>query len=509
MATIRRFTTAIGVVAATVAGVLVGEGTQVAAARTPTRGDGAATMVAIDDLVRRWLDDNDLPGANVAVTKGSRLVWSKGYGYADVEHGVAMQPFHRVRVGSTSKMITTIAALKLVEQGRVDLDEQVYGDIAALWGSTPGAEPGTVVGGDGALDDASAYAEALVDGVNASHPMFPPAEHADEFPSEEYGVLIEALYEDAIETALERASGVRVRHVLSHTAGFNKSDGNAKSRAETMFGLPLDDVSTAQYHQAILAGPKGNFQADPSTEEHYSNIGFVVAGAVVEEASTEGSYRQYATNHVFGPLGLDDAVPNNVGYGPLDAVPYEAGAALAVDPTVVSRLALAAGGWSLSARDLARVMCATDQQSNNERLLQPASVAQMAADAEPGAPGVNPLGWDSADATAMTKNGFIPGGSSRMSKFLPGEFASTSDEINVAIAVNQSDSVPPTSLLEDVAEIAAGAAAPAGYDLFDPEHRCRKELGLADGSRRPDPKPAKPTNPNVAAAAPTDRRVHG
>ena len=139
-------------------------------------------------------------------------------------------------------------------------------------------------------------------------------------------------------------------------------------------------------------------------------------------------------------------------------------------------------------------MCSTDQTADNLRSLEPASVVEMAADAVASAPGVNPLGWDSSNGTEMTKNGAISGGTSRISKFLPGAFDATDDEINVAVAVNQSGATPPSSLLRNLAQVAADASVPASYDLFDAGHRCRNQLGLTTGEQVPPGKPA-PSGP--------------
>ena len=485
------------IVATTVVGLLGAQGADARAATAPVNGDGASALATVDELVQQYLDDNDMAGATVAITKGSRLVWSKGYGYADPANDVEMQPQHRSKIGSTSKVITAIAAMQLVEDGDIDLDQPVYGsNIAPLWGSEWGTTPGSVVSTDGALEDPSDYASAMIAGVDALGAQFPPAEHLDEIPSLPWALLLQASYEQQIETTLERASNVQVRHVLSHTAGYLNSGSDAKDGAAEHFGVSVDDVTAAQHHQAVLLGTDGApFLSDPGTTEKYSNHGFSVAGLLIEEASAEGSYRDYVEQHLLEPLGLTDVVPNNAELGGLDTVPHSSdGDPLDVDPTVISRLGLSTGGWTASARDLARIMCSTDQTADNLRSLEPASVVEMAADAVASAPGVNPLGWDSSNGTEMTKNGAISGGTSRISKFLPGAFDATVDEINVAVAVNQSGATPPSSLLRNLAQVAADAPVPASYDLFDAGHRCRNQLGLTTGEQVPPGKPA-PSGP--------------
>ncbi len=470
------------------------------AAAVPISGEGARELSQVDAVMREYLAEHDLPGATVAITKGSRLVWTKGYGYADMSTAAPMQPDSRSKIGSTSKVLTAIGALQLVEDGALDLEQHVYGSGAApLWGADPGTTPGVVSVSDGVLEDAGAYFEAMVAGVDMMGETFPPADHLDEWPSLPWALLNQAAYEQDITTVLERASSVRVRHLLSHTAGLRKGGGSdAKDAAEDHFGTDADGLTEAQLHQAALMGMSGGapFILDPGTEWEYSNWGFAFAGQIVGAASDEGDYRQYIEHHLLAPLGLHDVVPNNASISDLDALPHDAdNVPYALDPDSVSRLLLATGGWSASARDLARVLCSIDGTSNHLRGLQPETVELMMSDAEPNAAGLNPFGWDSYSESSgqLTKNGSIDGGSSRISKFLPGAFAPDTDaEINVAVAVNKGDSVPSKDLLQDLAEIAAAADVAADYDLFDPAYACYVDESLGLAVRPLPPSPSSP-----------------
>lgn len=473
----------------------------------PVSGDGASQLAQLDGAVRDYLAENDFPGATVAVTKGSRLVWAKGYGYADTSTGTLMQPETRMKIGSTSKMLTAIGALGLVEDGALDLDQHVYGSGASpLWGSDPGATPGVVSAADGVLEDPHAYFEAMVAGVDALGQYFPPAEHLDELPSLNWALLTQAAYEQEITTTLDRASQVRVKDLLSHTAGFRRGSGDAKQAAAEHFETTEDELTEEQLHHGVLMGMAGGapFVLDPGTEWEYSNVGFAFAGQIVGAASDEGDYRQYIENQLLAPLGLFDVVPNNASISELDALPHDAdNEPLPLDPDSVSRLLLATGGWSASARDLARVMCSIDATSNNLRSLEPSTVEMMMSDAAPDAAGLNPLGWDkySESKRELTKNGDLPGGgSSRISKFLPGAFAQDPDtEINVAVAINRGDSVPSEQLLRDIAELVAQANIPADYDLFDPASACLVEeslpVGAAPPTSTPTADPARDSGP--------------
>ncbi|MGH7566686.1 MAG: serine hydrolase domain-containing protein [Gemmatimonadota bacterium] len=66
-----------------------------------------------------------IPGLSVAVGVGGDVVWSEGFGFADLENRVAVTPLTKFRIGSVSKPVSSIAVGQLVEEGRLDLDATV------------------------------------------------------------------------------------------------------------------------------------------------------------------------------------------------------------------------------------------------------------------------------------------------------------------------------------------------------------------------------------------------
>lgn len=67
----------------------------------------------------------DEPGAAVLVMRDGKRLLRKGYGLADVELGVAIQPEHVFRVASITKQFTAVAILQLVAQGKISLADQI------------------------------------------------------------------------------------------------------------------------------------------------------------------------------------------------------------------------------------------------------------------------------------------------------------------------------------------------------------------------------------------------
>lgn len=75
----------------------------------------------IDERVARFLERSGAPGVSVAIGVDNELCFEKGYGLADVENQVPASPATIFRLASISKMLTGVAALQLVEAGKLDL----------------------------------------------------------------------------------------------------------------------------------------------------------------------------------------------------------------------------------------------------------------------------------------------------------------------------------------------------------------------------------------------------
>ena len=59
-----------------------------------------------DNLIQKFMKRWELKGASFALMKDDRLIYSKGYGYADEEAGIPMDVMHVFRIASVSKLIT-------------------------------------------------------------------------------------------------------------------------------------------------------------------------------------------------------------------------------------------------------------------------------------------------------------------------------------------------------------------------------------------------------------------
>ncbi|ANT54586.1 serine hydrolase domain-containing protein [Mesorhizobium amorphae] len=80
---------------------------------------------SIDAVIEGKLKEFSIPGSAVGIVQDGRLVWAKGYGWADVTRKVPMTPKTIMNIGSVSKTITATAVMQLWERGLVDLDTDV------------------------------------------------------------------------------------------------------------------------------------------------------------------------------------------------------------------------------------------------------------------------------------------------------------------------------------------------------------------------------------------------
>ena len=88
--------------------------------------DDAGFESFMDGLIRAQMDANLIPGLAIAITEGDRIIFLKGYGFADVDNQIPVDPQeHLFRVASVSKPFAWMSLLQLAESGKIDLDEDV------------------------------------------------------------------------------------------------------------------------------------------------------------------------------------------------------------------------------------------------------------------------------------------------------------------------------------------------------------------------------------------------
>src|SRR5262249_37284732 len=99
---------------------------EAATAKPGNVSDAADLEAFFDGVLPVQLESKHIAGAVVAVVVGDKLVFSKGYGYADVDARRPVEPNKTLfRIASISKLFTWTAVMQAFEEGRLDLDADV------------------------------------------------------------------------------------------------------------------------------------------------------------------------------------------------------------------------------------------------------------------------------------------------------------------------------------------------------------------------------------------------
>lgn len=69
------------------------------------------------------MSENEITGLSIALIDDQKVVWQKGFGYADLENKIAATPETVYRAGSIAKVFTSAATMQLAEQGKIDIDQ--------------------------------------------------------------------------------------------------------------------------------------------------------------------------------------------------------------------------------------------------------------------------------------------------------------------------------------------------------------------------------------------------
>ncbi|GAB4374562.1 MAG: hypothetical protein Kow0042_19260 [Calditrichia bacterium] len=331
-------------------------------------------MAGVDSVVLQFRNNWNIPGISVAISKEGRLVYARGFGYADTVAGELVQPWHRFRIASVSKPITSVAILKLLEANQLSLDDFVFGP---------------------------------------------------------QGILNDSIYANIQDTLVQ---AITIRHLLQHTAGWDSQISgdpmfDALHIAFVMGVPPPPDPQTIIRYML-----HHNLNFPPGTQFAYSNFGYCVLGRVIEKLSGL-SYAEYADSVIFKPIGatsfalaknlMPNAAPDEVHYydypgAPLALSVYGTGAHV---PWPYGGFNIEAmdshGGWIASPVDLLRFVLAVDGFASRPDILTPATIHLMRTPST-----VNPyyaLGWIVNNLGNWWHNGSLPGTSALLVRISSGQ----------------------------------------------------------------------------------------
>lgn len=111
-----------------------------AVVRSETGSEKSFTILAqhgisdFDRLLYEFKEKYNIPGVSYAILKmsNSQIVYKTGLGFSDKENLVRTIPSHLFRLGSISKQFTSLCIMKLIEEGKIDVESRVFGPAGIL-----------------------------------------------------------------------------------------------------------------------------------------------------------------------------------------------------------------------------------------------------------------------------------------------------------------------------------------------------------------------------------------
>jgi len=128
--------------------ILIASASLIAQAPSPHHLAADPDVQGAERLFSAWLEgqmlDRGLPGVAVGVVADQDLVWTAGFGFADVNAKAPMTPATKFRMASHSKLFTAIAIMQLREQGKLRLDDPVAKYLPWFKGKPAGDDDGPI-----------------------------------------------------------------------------------------------------------------------------------------------------------------------------------------------------------------------------------------------------------------------------------------------------------------------------------------------------------------------------
>ncbi len=281
------------------------------------QGVSNAESAAIKKLLLDFMHEYQVPGLSLAMSYRGELKLVACAGFADRDRQEEVRPTHLFRIASVSKPITSVAILKLAEQGVLDLDERVFG-----------------AGVLGFNDELSALGSENE----------------------------------------RRVRALTVRNLLEHTGG-----GWGNSRRDPMFATDALELDHDGLIRWTLRNRR--LEHDPGEHYSYSNFGYCLLGRVIERKTGRSYAQSVIRDVLgpcgiresamqIGGGTVAERLQNEVSYFGQDENAYAA--------SMNVRRMDSHGGWVASPTDLVRFAVHVDGFSQPQDVLSDPSIAEMA-----------------------------------------------------------------------------------------------------------------------------------
>ncbi len=323
--------------------------------------------------IERFMSKWDIKGMSIAVSRNDSLIYTKGFGWADLEKGEKMEANSIMRIASVSKLITAAAIMKLVEERKLSLQSHVFGNNGIL--------------------ERKDYSEAIKD---------------------------------------PRMEDITVENLLRHQGGFTLGAGDPMfNTVEIKKAKHLTKAPTNDELVRIVLGRRLGFE--PGNGRRYSNFGYMLLSLVIERV-TGRSYWDYVQKNILEPAGAYGFMPATNYYAeknPREVKYYSPDAEPVEDFNTPGKMVdrcygganinalMGAGGWCASAASLCRLVAAIDGDPIVKDVLRQESVAQMTAHQEKEKVC---FGWTDSDAKGKwSRSGTLSSAHALIERFPDGE----------------------------------------------------------------------------------------
>ena len=200
---------------------------------------------AMDSIMQRYLKRWEIHGAQLAISRHDSLLYARGFGYADKDRQIPMEPSYIMRMASVSKLVTATGIMKLRDMGKIRLSDKVFGPK---------------------------------------------------------GILNDTFYVNSIRD--KRYFDITVEQLLRHKAGFTNYAGDAIF--STRYIMQQNHLTTPPDHRTLLRIVlRRHLGYTPGTAQRYCNIGYTLLSLIIEKR-TGMSYENFMQRHVLNPAGCYD-----------------------------------------------------------------------------------------------------------------------------------------------------------------------------------------------------------
>jgi CubicO group peptidase (beta-lactamase class C family) len=253
----------LALVVAVLCRAVAGWGQGLPAAAPETVGMSQERLGQIGVVFKREVEQGNLPGVVVMVARKGRLVYSDAIGFQDGQAGRPMPKDAIFRIYSMTKPLVSVAAMMLVEEGRIQLTDPVSKFLPAL------------------------------------KQMQVSVPHADPVLARMNYTLVSAQREMTIQDLLRHTAGLAYGQITQNTP---VKDAYVKARLhDPAGGYDLRDLSPSELVDAIARAPLAH---QPGTVWEYS-LASDVLGRVVEAASGQ-RLAEFLSDRLFKPLRMND-----------------------------------------------------------------------------------------------------------------------------------------------------------------------------------------------------------